>query len=384
MSPMLREIESVSDLIRQEFGVFETRVEEAIPADAARQVQRIFLTGCGDSHHAAVAVELAFQTLAGVDARALTAMHCARYTVPQLATTRGQGTDWVVGISASGQVARTLEALALARQAGARTLAITGTPGSPVAQAADYVLTAQVPGIGSPTELPTPGIRTYAAHLLMLYLLAIHLGEVRGHLTPAEAGTQRRALRDLAHAADQILAAAEPVIPEPVAAWMDAQEFGFLGAGPNYATALFCAAKVLEASGDTAWGQDTEEWAHLQYFGRHPHTPTVLITAGGRDRSRAAEVAAATRAIGRRLVVVAPEDAGEILRHGLFKVALPRGVPEVFSPLVLWIPGALLAAHRSLALHEPFFRAFGGGRNVEEGGGASRIRTSARWTELPS
>jgi glucosamine--fructose-6-phosphate aminotransferase (isomerizing) len=31
---------------------------------------------------------------------------------------------------------------------------------------------------------------------------------------------------------------------------------------------------------------------------------------------------------------------------------------------------------------EPFFRAFGGGRSIEGGGGISRIRTSEMWTKI--
>jgi len=40
---------------------------------------------------------------------------------------------------------------------------------------------------------------------------------------------------------------------------------------------------LLEASGDTAVGQDTEEWAPLQFFARSRSTPTFFISAGGRD-----------------------------------------------------------------------------------------------------
>ena len=48
----------------------------------------------------------------------------------------------------------------------------------------------------------------------------------------------------------------------------------------------------------------------------------------------------------------------------------------MFSPLVACIPGMLFAAHRADVMGEPFFRAFGGGRDVSGGGGISRIRTS--------
>ncbi|MEZ4707109.1 MAG: hypothetical protein R3A44_07890 [Caldilineaceae bacterium] len=51
--------------------------------------------------------------------------------------------------------------------------------------------------------------------------------------------------------------------------------------GPNYPTALFSAAKVLEAAGRHAMGQETEEWAHLQYFvNTDPATPLYHFPAG--------------------------------------------------------------------------------------------------------
>ena len=69
------------------------------------------------------------------------------------------------------------------------------------------------------------------------------------------------------------------------------RNFVFVGDGPNYATALFSAAKVIEAAGRHAMGQDTEEWAHLQYFVNvDPATPTFLISPGGRGHGRMAEL----------------------------------------------------------------------------------------------
>lgn len=155
---------------------------------------------------------------------------------------------------------------------------------------------------------------------------------------------------------------------------LDAGEFVFCGSGPNFGTAQFCAAKVLEASGDAAIGQDVEEWAHLQYFAKAVDTPTFLITANERDASRAAEVKAAMLAIGRRVIEVSPQDAA-VSADGFHLPYAP--CPEVFSPLLACIPAMLFAAYRAELLGEPYFRAFGGGRSIEGGGGISRIRTSA-------
>jgi hypothetical protein len=51
---------------------------------------------------------------------------------------------------------------------------------------------------------------------------------------------------------------------------------------------------------------------------------------------------------------------------------------EALSPLALWVGPAAFASRCATQLGEEAFRGFGGGRSVEEGGGASRIRSSQR------
>lgn len=342
------------------------------------QIQRVFIAGCGDSHFAGRAAELAFEQLAGLPCEPMTAMQFSRYGVGYLP--EPAGSNLVLAISASGQVSRTIEALELARPQGATTVAITGNARSPLAQAAELTLLAAVPPLAEDeAELVVPGLRSYLASLLALYLCAIQLGEGRGRLSQGEAEGLRQELTGAADWIEQTIALNGETAAQLADAWNDADYHVFCGAGPNYGTALFGAAKLLEASGDPAVGQETEEWAHLEYFGRHAPTPTFLISAGGWDEDRALEVATAAKGIGRRVAVIAPVGSG--LSETMDKDAVlgvVGSLRECFSPLVLCIPAALYAAARADLLNEPYFRAFGGGRNPEGGGGISRIRSSGR------
>jgi len=164
--------------------------------------------------------------------------------------------------------------------------------------------------------------------------------------------------------------------------WKDIPEFVYVGAGPMFGVAMFSAAKMLEASGDPAMAQDTEEWAHLQYFGAREDTPTVLMSAADRDADRMAEVARAAQSIGRRTVGVLPVEEQEIRQYVQHVLPVQGQVRECFAPLVYSIPGELLAAERAAALGVPYFRDFGGGRTVDWADGASRIRDSHMWDEL--
>jgi glucosamine--fructose-6-phosphate aminotransferase (isomerizing) len=377
MNTMVAQLRSLPALIREMVPVLDDAVRKTLDHRLCLSVKRVYVTGCGDSHHAALTSELAFEALAGRPAEPMSALQFARYAAGYLPET-GPGTNLVIGVSVSGEVARTTEALRLARQVGAGTVALTATPGSRLAKTAELVVLSTTPPFPDPPGVHTPGVRSYLASQLGLFLTAVRIGEVRGHLDWGAATAVRRDLLALADAAQRTVDACDPRARALAEAWRDAAEFVFAGGGPNYGTALYSAAKVLEASGDPAVGEDTEEWAHLQFFARAAATPTFFITAGGRDLSRAVETAGAARTIGRRVVAVTPASASALCEAAGHVLPLAEGVSEVFSPLLAGIPGALFAAYRAELLGEPFFRAVGGGRVP----GLSRVRTSETWDRI--
>jgi glutamine---fructose-6-phosphate transaminase (isomerizing) len=383
-SVLLRHIDSLPEMVGRLVDELAAAVAAALPAALCEEGRRFYLTGCGDSHHAAIGAEMAFAQLAGAPGQAMSAMHFARYTAPFLRRTLPEKAV-VLAVSAGGRVSRTVEAVNLARQAGATAVALTGNANSPLARAADYAISTAVPHLaGQRTGVVVPGVRSYLASQLALYLVAIHIGACRGHLATTAAAALRGELAAGAGPMARLIQTAEPVAAGLAELWQDATGFVFCGAGPGYGAALFSAAKLLEASGDTAVAQDTEEWAHLQYFERHVATPTFIISSGGWDEERALEIATAAKAIGRRVAVTAPASSA-LARVGSHAFLLEADPPirECFSPLLTSLPGALFAAYRAELLAEPYFRSFGGGRSVEGGGGISRIQSSAQWRKLP-
>jgi len=374
---MIDQIHSLPALIREIVDPFDEAIRGALPREFCVSLQRLFVTGCGDSHHAALATEWAFESLAGVPTEPMAALQFARYAAAYVP--RGSA---VVGVSVSGGVSRTAEALTLANQIGAHTIALTANPGGLVGLAAKQTILVQSPPFPEPPGMITPGVRSYTANQIALILIAAHLGEMRGVITSDDADAVRRELRALAAAAERTIEASDSAAQTLAREWADASEFVFTGGGPNFAAALFSAAKVLEASGDSALGQDTEEWAHLQYFAKVASTPTFIISAGGRDLSRATEVAVAARTIGRRVVAVTPPSATGLIAAASRSLSFADSAREMFTPVISAMPCELFAAHRAEAIGEPFFRNFGGGRSIEGGGGISRIRTSELWETI--
>jgi glutamine---fructose-6-phosphate transaminase (isomerizing) len=306
---MLEQIYSLPALMKESVQPFDHAIRETLDHELCLSMKRIYVTGCGDSHHAAVGTELAFEVLTGLPVRALTALQYARYGA-KLMPRSGPKTNVVFGISVSGEVSRTLEALQQGRANDATTISVTATPGSRIYAAGDYV----IPTAGSPFPEPpgvhVPGVRTFLTNQLALLLASIRIGEVRGNLSTDVANKLRDELAALAEAAEATIHASDLPARQLAEDWSDAQNLYLWGLDPTMRPPCSQRQKCLEASGDAAMAQETEEWTHLQYFARVESTPTFLITNGEADLSRMNEMAAAARAVGRRTAAIAPASLG--------------------------------------------------------------------------
>ena len=128
MNSMVAQVYSLPTLIRESLPKFDENIRQTLDHQLCLSLKRVFLTGCGDSHHAALNTELAFEYLSGLPTEPMTAMQFARYGAAYIPAS-GPMTNAVIGTSVSGEVARTLEALLMARQAGATTISLTANAG---------------------------------------------------------------------------------------------------------------------------------------------------------------------------------------------------------------------------------------------------------------
>lgn len=349
---MLAQVHSLPELIRTEFKALDHRVRQVINHEESYNVKRVVMTGCGDSHMAGVAAELAFEQIAGIPAEAMRAMSGGRYAAPYKLSQHPHN-PLVIGISVSGTVARTREALGLFAKQKLPTIALTGNPNSPLARLADHVLNCAIPSFPD-----APGVRSYRISLLALYLLAIRLGEVQGRYSQGEADALRRDLLSTADAIEATIAAVDERTLALAKAVANEKSFIFVGDGPNFATALFGAAKVIEAAGSHAMGQESEEWAHLQYFtGVEISTPNFIISPGYRGHDRVGDLMAPLKRIGRTTVAIVPEGDRLVGPAADWVLPVVGRVREAFTPMVYATATELFAAHLSDVTGEPFFRA---------------------------
>jgi glutamine---fructose-6-phosphate transaminase (isomerizing) len=342
---MIRQVESLASDLREQTEAAGERIRELLPDRECASAGPVYLTGDGDSYHAACAAELAFESLAGIACDPVSALRFAEYAAPWLPSAPAR--PLVIAISASGTTPRVIQAIEAARRRGALTLAITSTPGGPVTEAADRCLVFDLP---RPER--SPGIRTYQASLLGLLLTAIRLAEARGRPAPCDR-VLRQELAALPAMVEATASATKDRCRAVADIAADSPVLVMTGSGPNFGTALFSAAKMTEAAGVFAAGQDLEEWCHVETNAYPGDMPVFVIAPPGRSHWRAVELAALARRQGR--LVVAVTDAADAGVAACASAHLPvhGQVREEFSPLLYHVFAGYLASYLAGRLSRP-------------------------------
>ena len=345
---MIEQVERLADDLRSLIPTYRRRVADVLAPPWCEIVDRVYLTGDGDSYHAACAAEMAVEEIAGLDCEPLSAFRFDAYGAP---SRRAGARPLVIAISASGSTDRVVRAIRTAqRRDDAVTIAVTGVAGSPVTRAADHSVV-----VGLPDPQRSPGIRSYQASLLGLLLVAVQLGRRRGLRSEAETEALHTELGGLADAVAATAAAAKDRCRRLATVFADAPVMMIVGSGPSYGTALFTAAKIIEGAGVFAAGQDLEEWSHVEQLAYPDDMPLVVIAPPGRCHERALDLATAAHRIGRRVVAVTAHDDTELTQHAQTVLPVLGHTREEFSPLLYHVFSSYLACYLADTLgRKPF------------------------------
>lgn len=352
-SVMIDQLASLPGMVREiaeEFNWGEKSARRAISTLEYLSVNRVYTAGNGDSYHAALATELAFEELGGIACEPYNAMRMLEYGIQEIPAPFPND-PFIVGISASGTTAQVVAFMEKAKEKGHFTIGLVGNPDSKLGQIADRVISTAAPIIGR-----SPGIRTYVANLLGLYMMAIRIGELKDRYHMDVANGLRAEVFKLADVIEATAAACQESVRAAVEVIKGSAATVWLGTGPSYGTAMFSAAKVVEAAGVFSVGQDLEEWAHVERFARPNDMPTFIIAPPGRSYWRAVQVAEAAKAVGRRVVAIVKDGDSEVAAHADLVLPIAGEVREEFSPIVYHIPACYLASYLTDALGRMCFQ----------------------------
>jgi len=204
--------------------------------EAARALEKVWLVACGTAYHAGLVGRTLIERLAGVPAEADLGSEF-RYRNPLAGDCQ-----LAVAISQSGETADTIAAAREARARGARLLAVANVVGSTLAREADDVLYTR-----AGPEIAVCSTKAYLTQLAALTMLAVHLGQARGTLSPARVASLIQGLRALPTHAQTVLLG-EPEIAALAERLYQTEDVFFIGRGLDYSVAMEGSLKFKEIS----------------------------------------------------------------------------------------------------------------------------------------
>jgi glucosamine--fructose-6-phosphate aminotransferase (isomerizing) len=234
-----------------------------------------------------------------------------------------------VTVSQSGGSPDLVEATRVARERGALTVAITNTPGSPLAETAEHAVS-----IGAGDEFAVAATKTYTATLLTSYLL---VDAARGGSGEAVADIGELAARTLANSAAGVAAASER--------YRHVERVVTTGRGYSSATAAEAALKLAETSYLGARAYSGADLLHGPVAAIDERTGVVAVTSRGHGGEAMREVVTAVRERGADVLAVGSA-AGEMAASA--QIAVPETAEEV-APILEVLPLQRLALELALA-----------------------------------
>ncbi|HET7178057.1 MAG TPA: glutamine--fructose-6-phosphate transaminase (isomerizing), partial [Solirubrobacterales bacterium] len=321
--------ETIADRLPSDEGVDLSDVE--LDDAYLRDLRRIVIVACGTSYHAGLVGRYAIEEWARVPVEMDIASEY-RYRNPVVGPD-----DLVIGITQSGETADTLAAMRLARERGARVLAVTNIMGSQATRDADAVLYTRA-GL----EIGVAATKTFVAQVAAMYLLGLRLAELRGTLPDGRLAELVAEMKALPSKIEATLASCEEPVRAVAASHRDEGFFLYLGRHIGLPVCLEGALKLKEISYIPTDAYAAGEMKHGPIALLDESTPVVCVATESPVLGKVLSNMEEVRARGARTIAIATEGCKRVGEVAEQTIEVAR-TDWILQPIVAILPLQLLA-----------------------------------------
>ncbi len=308
-------------------------------------MRRIVIVACGTSYHAGLVGRYAIEQWARVPVEMDIASEY-RYRDPVVGPD-----DLVIGITQSGETADTLAAMRLARERGARVMALTNIMGSQATRDADAILFTRA-GL----EIGVAATKTFTAQVAAMYLLGLWLAQSRGTLPAGTLESLIAELKGIPSKIERTLGSVEEAVREIAVAEHEGRFFLYLGRTIGLPVCLEGALKMKEISYIPSDAYAAGEMKHGPIALLDESTPVVCVATESPVLDKVLSNVAEVRARGADVIAIATEGAERVAEVSDEVVFVPP-TDWVLQPILAIVPLQLLAYHvarlRGLNVDQP-------------------------------
>lgn len=298
-------------------------------------ISKIFVVACGTAYHAGIVGKYYLENLAHIPVEVDIASEF-RYRNPLV-----DANCLTIVISQSGETIDTLAALKEAKRLGSRTLAVTNVVGSSIAREADQVVYTY-----AGPEIAVASTKAYTTQLLVMLMLAVYVGRLRGTLDGNKADALAKGLHkvpeqlhDMLENVDQI-----KVFARHYGSSLDAF---FLGRSLDYAVALEGALKLKEISYIHAEAYAAGELKHGTLALIVEGVPVIVLATQEDVYDKTVSNLQEVKAREAMVIAIALEGDDSIAKYADHVIYIPRADKEL-APILAVLPLQLLAYYAAL------------------------------------
>jgi glucosamine--fructose-6-phosphate aminotransferase (isomerizing) len=300
-------------------------------------IDSILILACGTSYYAGLTAKYWLETVAKIRTDVeIASEYRYRESVPNPRAL-------VVTISQSGETADTLAALKHAQSLGMQhTLAVCNVATSAMVRLTELKFLTH-----AGREIGVASTKAFTTQLVGLFILAVTLGKLRGHVSAEQEAAYLKLLRHLPAALNGVLALEPQII-----AW--SEEFArkenalFLGRGLHYPIALEGALKLKEISYIHAEAYPAGELKHGPLALVTEAMPVVTVAPNDALLEKLKSNMQEVRARGGQLYVFADTDTHITSEDGIHVIRMPEHY-GLLSPILHVVPLQMLAYHTACA-----------------------------------
>jgi len=304
--------------------------EIKLSPQALQEIERVVVIACGTSYHAGLVAKCFIETLAGVS---VDVEYASEYRYRDFILDKKA---LVIIISQSGETADSLAALRAVKEKKALSLALCNVVNSSIAREAEGVLYTH-----AGPEIGVAATKTFSAQMAALALLALHLAQIKGKLSPKDSLPYIEALQRLPHKMEKILGRAK-FLEKLALDFVSFSHFLYLGRWVSFPIAMEGALKLKEISYIHAEGYPGGEMKHGPIALIDDKMPTMAIVPKDRVYEKMlSNISEIKTRIG-YILAVAFENDKEIQDKVDRVIPIPE-VNPLFSPFLSALPLQLFA-----------------------------------------
>jgi glucosamine--fructose-6-phosphate aminotransferase (isomerizing) len=335
--------ETIADRLPERDRVDLSELE--LDPEFIRGMRRIVIVACGTSYHAGLVGRYAIEQWARVPVEMDIASEY-RYRDPVVSEE-----DLVIGISQSGETADTLAAMRLARERGARVLALTNVMGSQATRDADAVLFTRA-GV----EIGVAATKTFVSQVAAMYLIGLWVAQQRGTLEEARIAELIAELKNMPTKIQETLDSVEDRVKAIARAERNGTFFLYLGRNIGLPVCLEGALKMKEISYIPSDAYAAGEMKHGPIALLDESTPVVCVATDSPILDKVLSNVEEVRARGADVISIATEGTPRVAEASDLTIEVPR-TDWILQPIVAILPLQLLAYHvarmRGLNVDQP-------------------------------